>query len=35
MTVCNTKRKKIYSGKDLIRLSREKTEILRNKMGVK
>lgn len=35
MTVCNTKRKKIYSGKDLIKLSREKTEILRNKMGVK
>jgi len=35
MTVCNTKRKKIYSGKDLIRLSREKTEILRNKIGVK
>ncbi|MCG2820859.1 MAG: nickel-dependent hydrogenase large subunit [Candidatus Atribacteria bacterium] len=35
MTVCNTKRKKIYSGKDLIKLSREKTEILRNKIGVK
>jgi len=35
MTVCNTKRKKIYSGKDLIKLSREKTEILKNKMGVK
>ncbi len=36
MTVCNNiKRKKIYNGKDLIRLSREKTEILRNKMGVK
>jgi len=35
MTVCNTKRKKIYNGKDLIKLSREKTEILRNKMGVK
>jgi len=35
MTVCNTKKKKIYSGKDLVRLSREKTEILRNKMGVK
>ncbi|HAJ31997.1 MAG TPA: NADH:ubiquinone oxidoreductase [Candidatus Atribacteria bacterium] len=35
MTVCNTKRKKIYSGKDLIKLSRGKTEILRNKMGVK
>lgn len=35
MTVCNTKRKKIYSGKDLIELSRKKTEILRNKMGVK
>jgi membrane-bound hydrogenase subunit alpha len=35
MTVCNTKRKKIYSGKDLIKLSREKTEILRNKLGVK
>lgn len=35
MTVCNTERKKIYSGKDLIKLSREKTEILRNKMGVK
>lgn len=29
MTVCNTKRKKIYNGKDLIKLSREKTEILR------
>lgn len=35
MTVCNTKRKKIYSGKDLIKLSQEKTEILRNKMGAK
>src|SRR4030042_5922203 len=35
MTVCNTERKKIYSGKDLIKLSREKTEILRNKIGVK
>lgn len=35
MTVCNTERKKIYSGKDLIKLSQEKTEILRNKMGVK
>lgn len=35
MTVCNKKKKKIYSGKDLIKLSREKTEILRNKMGVK
>jgi NADH-quinone oxidoreductase subunit D len=35
MTVCNTKRKKIYSGEDLIKLSREKTKILRNKMGVK
>ena len=36
MTVCNNiKGKKIYNGKDLIKLSREKTEILRNKMGVK
>ncbi len=35
MTVCNIKRKKIYSGEDLIRLSREKTKMLRNKMGVK
>jgi NADH-quinone oxidoreductase subunit D len=35
MTVCNTKRKKIYNGKDLIKLSRKKTEILKNKMGVK
>lgn len=35
MTVCNKKKKKIYSGKDLIKLSREKTGILRNKMGVK
>jgi len=31
----NIRGKKIYSGKDLIKLSREKTEILRNKMGVK
>ena len=31
----NIRGKKIYNGKDLIKLSREKTEILRNKMGVK
>src|SRR4030042_7159549 len=35
VAVRNTERKKIYSGKDLIKLSREKTEILRNKIGVK
>lgn len=33
--IYNIKGKKIYSGKDLIKLSQEKTEILRNKMGVK
>jgi len=31
----NIRGKKIYSGEDLIKLSRKKTEILRNKMGVK
>jgi len=35
MAVYNTKKNKIYTGKDLIRLSQEKTEILRKKIGVK
>ena len=35
MAVRDVKGKKMYNGEDLIRLSQEKTEKIRNKMGVK
>jgi len=35
MSVRDVKGKKIYSGEDLVRLSQQKTEIIRKKMGIK
>ncbi|MFH1901102.1 MAG: nickel-dependent hydrogenase large subunit [Candidatus Omnitrophota bacterium] len=35
MTVRNTKGKKLYNGEDLIRLSQEKTAMIKGKLGVK